>query len=88
MRFRSAGDNRLRKITRARDEAPNAAQTLRELVAGPLPEDIEASYATSALLSDAYEESFETTELNFRRTRLQLNSVSQQVSLLKQLLVT
>lgn len=69
--WHSAGDNRLREITRARDEAPGAAQTLRELVAGPLPEDIEANPDLISRLDQSMEPVL--TQVDGRTYQIQIN---------------
>lgn len=53
--WHTAGDNRLRVLTRPRDERPSAAETLTELVAGPLPEDFETSPDLQTALSPTME---------------------------------
>ena len=47
------------------------------------PSEIEAQYQESTALSDSYEQSYETTELQYQKTRLQIQNVWSTIELLK-----
>jgi methionine-rich copper-binding protein CopC len=47
-------------------------------------EQIELGYRSGLALSDSYQESYETTQLEYQRTRLQSLAAQQEISLLKQ----
>lgn len=53
--WHTAGDNRLRLLTRALADRPSPGQTLIDLVAGPTPEDLEASPDLQTQLNETME---------------------------------
>lgn len=48
------------------------------------PPEVEQHYQESTALSDSYEQSYETTQLQYLKTRLQIQNVQTTISLLKQ----
>ncbi len=53
--WHTAGNNRLRVLTRALADPPSAGQTLTDLVAGPTPEDLEANPDLQTQLNETME---------------------------------
>ena len=53
--WHTAGDNRLRLVTRALADRPSPGQTLTDLVAGPTPEDLEANPDLQTQLNETME---------------------------------
>jgi hypothetical protein len=48
------------------------------------PPSVEQQYQAATALSDSYEQSYETTQLQFLKTRLQIQNVRSTIDLLKQ----